>query len=66
MDDENGSIDIILETLSFSQTCDFCWTEVEVDNFFTECVNHQYVFYYTECLMIQVCIMLLERQLLKK
>ena len=44
--------------------------EVEGDNFFTECVNHpntfiqgQYVFYYTECLMIQVCIMLLEGQL---
>jgi hypothetical protein len=39
----------------------------------TECVNHpntfiqgQYVFYYTECLMIQVCNMLFEGQLLKK
>jgi hypothetical protein len=47
--------------------------EVEGDNIFTECVNHpntfiqgQYVFYYTECVMIQVCIMLLEGQLLKK
>ena len=47
--------------------------EVEGDNFFTKCVNHpntsiqgQYVFYYTECLMIQVCIILLEGQLLKK
>jgi hypothetical protein len=36
--------------------------EVEGDNFVTECVNHpntfiqgQYVFYYTECLLIQVC-----------
>jgi hypothetical protein len=45
--------------------------EVEADNFFTECVNHpntfiqgQYVFYYTECLMIQVCIMLLGQLLL--
>ena len=40
---------------------------------FSQCVNHpntfiqgQYVFYYTEYLMIQVCIMLLEGQLLKK
>ena len=47
--------------------------EVERDNFFTECVNHpnifiqgQYVYNHTECLMIQVCIMLLEGQLLKK
>jgi hypothetical protein len=41
--------------------------KVSGDNFFTECLNHpntfiqgQYVFYYTECLMIQVCILLLE------
>jgi hypothetical protein len=46
--------------------------EVSGDNFYIVCVNHpntfiqgQYVFYYTECLMIQV-IMLLEGQLLKK
>jgi len=29
-------------------------------------IQGQYDFYYTECLMIQVCIMLLEGQLLKK
>ena len=29
-------------------------------------IQGQYVFYYTECLMMQVCIMLLEGQLLKK
>jgi hypothetical protein len=47
--------------------------EVEGENMFTECVNHpntfiqgQYVLYYTECLMIQVSIMLLEGQLLYK
>jgi hypothetical protein len=48
--------------------------EVEGDNLFTECViitltpslKGSMFFYYTECLMIQVCIMLLEGQLLKK
>jgi hypothetical protein len=32
----------------------------------TPFIQGQYVFYYTECLMIQVYIMLLEGQLLKK
>ena len=49
--------------------------EVEGDNFFTECeqlititpsFKGSMCFYYTECLTIQVCIMLLEGQLLKR